>query len=146
LKDPSRPRRLEEIAGDGVKLGGRLALGLLAAPLLGLALLATRTSKPGQAEVAETQPPVEPEPAVFPEQKADDPATVPDQIPGGPVRADIEDALRKLTEATIPTRAGKASRRKAPSSPAPSSEARPGKEPRRARPKGAADRVPVPPS
>jgi hypothetical protein len=146
LKDPYRPRRLEEIAGDGVKLGGRLALGLLAAPLLGLALLATRTGKPAEPEVAETQKPVEPEPAALPEQTADDLTPVPDQIPGGPVRADIEDALRKLTEATIPTRAGKASRRKASSSPAPSGEAQSVKETRRARPKGAADRPPVPPS
>ena len=148
MKDSSRPRRLDEIAGDGVRLGGRLALGLLAAPLLGLALLATRTGRAGGSAVAETNTSVEPPFSPIPADGATVREDVPHTIPGGPARAEIEDALKKLAEATIPNgaRSGKDSRRRRATAGGPLAEAQPRQKSRRVRPKGAADRVPVPPS
>jgi hypothetical protein len=45
VKERSRPPGLDQIAGDGVRLGSRLALGLFAIPLLGLALLTKGTPR-----------------------------------------------------------------------------------------------------
>ena len=148
MKDSSRPRRLDEIAGDGMKLGGRLALGLLAAPLLGLALLATRTGRSSGPSVAETDSPVEPTSPPASAEGATEITEVPASIPGGPARAEIEDALRKLAEATIPNgaRSSKDARRKRAAAGGSLAEAQSGQKSRRVRPKDAADCVPVPPS
>ena len=101
MKERSRPPGLDQIAGDGVRLGGWLALGLFAIPLLGLALLtkgsrgtANAESGPSLTPGADEQP-AGPDPTAEPNGPTE---------PGGPERAEIEQALRNLAHATMPKR------------------------------------------
>ena len=139
MKDLPRQRRIDVIAGDGVKLGGRLVLGLLAAPLLGLALLSTRTARQASRSVEHPELPPKGSVEVSPIEAATGDPEVPQHIPDGPIRADIEDALRKLTEATIPNRARPASQkqRTAKSAKHAAGSESPARNDRRSRPKRA---------
>jgi len=148
LSDHSRQSRLDAIAGDGLKLGGRLALGLLAAPLLGLALLATRTGRQSSPAAAADAPPGTSE-APATHQVAGAPAGDPDRLPDGPMRSEVEDALRRLTDATIPNRVRperkKAGPKEAAGRVAPAT-AKPPAKPRRAGTKDGPERLPLAPS
>lgn len=112
---------------DGVSLALRLAVGLAAAPLLGLALAAGRgKAAPLAASLREREP-------AAPPQTAEEGALCRDL--DGPDRGAIERALRDLADATVAKRAPskpKAFSRSAAKIAAPSQTA-PGREPGRKR-------------
>jgi hypothetical protein len=94
VTERSRPPGLDQIAGDGFKLAGRLALGLASVPLIGLALLGSRKPVPEASAPRAASPEREPVPPV-------DPTPPPAANREGPDRAEIEVALKKLADATI---------------------------------------------
>ena len=102
MKERSRPPGLDQIAGDGVRLGSRLALGLFAIPLLGLALLTKGTPRgAAKADSAPADPLPSGDQVAAPDQTAESGGPT---EPGGPERAEIEQALRNLADATMPKR------------------------------------------
>ncbi|NNM71482.1 hypothetical protein [Enterovirga aerilata] len=91
MSERSRPPGLDKLAKDGLKLAGRLAIGLASLPLIGLALAgsAGRERRRGSGE------------APGPEAPRPDPGPPLEEAAGQPGRAEIETALEKLAEASI---------------------------------------------
>ena len=118
MTDKTRPPGLGIVTEEGLKLGARLAVGLLAVPLMGLSLFAQRKLPsaadpvPAPAATAESGP--------GPEADATT-GTAPASPSDGPAQAEVETALRKLTDATF-AKAGAAKKAaKPPSSKLPKS-------------------------
>jgi hypothetical protein len=114
VTESTRPPGLDTVAEEGLKLGARLAVGLLAVPLMGLSLLARGSARaePPPPQPAAADPVSDTPPASDPADAAPIPEASPDTAPegaapngaapaGGPAQAEVALALRKLADATL---------------------------------------------
>ncbi len=133
MTEKARPPGLDQIAREGVRLATRLAVGLTALPLLGLALLSARRDAP-LAEASGGEDAGAGDRAEIPREKPLSPAGT---NPDTDVPPEVEAALKKLAEATVarPARPKKKSRPKG-ADPEPAKAAKPELGRKAAIPKG----------
>ena len=99
MSEPAKPPGLDGLARSVVKGAAILAVGLVSVPIFGIGLL-LRHQRTAGAGVPPNQP-------SYQAEAASEPPSPQHEVPG---QADVEAALRDLTDATLPRRRSRAAR------------------------------------